>query len=186
MHWIKKQDVRLTDKELYLKAAGINFSIFIISNEIMKTLQKDVGDFSDLEQGDNDKVFFIVLYVVLFESQKLLQENFIKDENNMKIFESFLFNLFEKIWDINPRVNIKDIVDYIQRIGPSGEIRYIGSKICKTLGKESATLSLEISTIFTSYLLYGFSESIKRAWELPDEVLNEMLQKIETNTLLCE
>lgn len=48
----------LTNEELRLKAAGVNFAIFTISDEITKTLQKEVKDLGNLKQEDINKVFF--------------------------------------------------------------------------------------------------------------------------------
>ena len=180
MWWNKKQPAaKLTDEELRLKAAGVNFAIFTISDDLNKTLQKEVKDLKDLKQEDINKVFFVVSYVLLFEAQKFFWENFIQDGENAKKFESHLFRLFEKTSGINPKSHIKDFVDYVQKIGPSGEIQYIGSKICKLLEKRDAFLNLEISTVFASYLKHGFYESMKKAWELPNDTLKDMANRVD-------
>lgn len=175
----KPSPPKLTENELRLKAAGVNFAIFTISSEITKTLQKEVKELKKLKQKEINQIFFVVSYVALFQAQKFFWENFIQDEGNARIFEGHLFRMFEKTSGVNPKPHIQDLVEYVQQGEPSREIQYIGSKICRLLEKESAFLMLEISTVFTSFLKHGFFESIKRAWELPNETLKEMADKLE-------
>ena len=181
MWWNKKRSAtKLTSDELRLKTAGVNFAIFTVSDEITKTLQKEIKDLADLKQEEINKIFFVVSYVTLFQAQKFFWENFIQDEGNARTFESYLFRLFEKTSGVNPKPHIQDLVEYVRQGEPSREIQYIGSKICRLLGKESAFLMLEIVTVFVSYLKHGFYESMKRAWGFPDETLKEMLKKLES------
>lgn len=175
----KQPAAKLTDDELRLKAAGVNFAIFAISDEITKNLQKEVKDLNKLKQEEINSVFFVVSYVALFQAQKFFWENFIQDEENARIFESHLFRMFEKTSGVNPRPYIKELIEYVQKGEPSREVQYIGSKICRILEKEDAFLMLEISTIFASFLAHGFYESMKRTWELPNETLKELLEKVE-------
>ena len=180
-NFFKKKQPALTADELRLKAAGVNFAIFTISNEITKTLQKEVKDLNKLKQEEISQVFFVVSYVALFQAQKFFWENFIQDEGNAKIFESHLFRMFEKTSGVSPKSHIQDLVGYVQQGEPSREVQYIGSKICRILEKESAFLMFEISTVFASFLQHGFFESMKRAWELPNETLQEMADKLESS-----
>ena len=176
----KNKPAKLTDEELRLKAAGVNFAIFTISNVINKSLQKEVKELNKLKQEEINQIFFVVSYVALFQAQKFFWENFIRDEGNAKIFESHLFRMFEKTSSVNPKPHIQDLVEYVQKGEPSREVQYIGGKICRILGKEDAFLMLEISTVFASFLQHGFFESMKRSWELPNETLKEMADKLES------
>ena len=176
----KQPPARLTNDELRLKAAGVNFAIFTISDEITKTLQKEVKDLNKLNQEEINKVFFVVSYIALFQAQKFFWENFIQDEENARVFETHLFRMFEKTSGVNPKSHIQDLVGYVQQGEPSREVQYIGSKICRMLEKEDAFLMLEISTVFASFLKHGFYESMKRAWELPNSTLKELLDKVES------
>lgn len=175
----KPSPPKLTEDELRLKAAGVNFAIFTISSEITKTLQKEVKELKKLKQEETNQIFFVVSYISLFQAQKFFWENFIQDEGNARIFESHLFRMFEKTAGVDPKPHIKDLVEYVQQGEPSREVQYIGSKICRLLEKESAILMLEISTVFASFLTHGFYESMKRAWELPNETLKNMADKLE-------
>ena len=176
-----QQNDPVINDELRLKAAGVNFAIFTASDIITKELQKNVKELNNLKQEDVNKVFFVVSYVSLFEAQKLFWDNFIRDEENAKIFEAHLFRMFAKTSGFDPKPHIKDFVDYVERIGPSGEIQYIGSKICKLLEKEDAFLNFEISTVFASFLISDFWDSMKKAWGLPDDVLKEMLDRVNSD-----
>ena len=176
----KQPPAKLADDELRLKAAGVNFAIFTISNEITKNLQKEVKNLNKLKQEEINNVFFVVSYVSLFQAQKFFWENFIQDEENARVFETHLFRMFEKTSGVNPKPHIQDLVEYVQQGEPSREVQYIGSKICRMLEKEDAFLMLEISTVFASFLTHGFYESMKRAWELPNNTLKELLEKVES------
>lgn len=177
----KPSPPKLTEDELRLKAAGVNFAIFTISSEITKTLQKEVKELKKLKQEEINQIFFVVSYVALFQAQKFFWENFIQDEENARIFEGHLFRMYEKTSGVDPKSHIQDLVGYVQQGESSREVQYIGSKICRLLEKESAFLMLEISTVFASFLKHGFFESMKRAWELPNETLKEMADKLENS-----
>lgn len=176
--FFKKKQPILTEDELCLKAAGVNFAIFTISNEIIKSLQKKIIILNNLKQEEINHVFFVVSYVLLFQAQKFFWENFIRDEERARIFESHLFRMFEKTSGVNPKPHIQDLVKYVQQGESSREVQYIGSKICRILKKEDAFLMLEVSTAFASFLTHGFYESMRRAWELPNETLKEMVDKL--------
>ncbi len=53
----KNKSAKLTDEELRLKAAGVNFAIFTISNEITKSLQKEVKELNKLKQEEINQLF---------------------------------------------------------------------------------------------------------------------------------
>jgi len=170
----------LTNEELRLKAAGVNFAIFTISDEITKTLQKEVKDLGNLKQDEISKVFFVVSYVSLFQAQKFFWENFIQNEEKARVFEDHLFRMFAKTTGVDPKPHIKDLVDYVQQGEPSREIQYIGNKLCRMLEKKDAILMFEISAVFISFLQHGFYDSMKRSWELPNETLRELDEKVES------
>lgn len=179
----KKIATTLTDEQLRMKAAGANFAIFTISDDIRKTMQEQVRELQNLKQEDINRIFFIISYNVLFQAQKFYWENFIPDESNARSFEKHLFRLFKKTFGVDPMPHIKDLVDYVESGDRGRELQYIGSKICKTLDKEDAFLMFNISAVFIAYLKHGFYESMKRAWEIPDSVLKDMLEKIEPGSL---
>lgn len=172
-----------TDHELELKAAGANFSIFAGSDVITTELQKNVEEFKDFGQEDINKVYFIVSYVLLFHAQKILWERGpFENENNASTFEKYLFTMFQKTTGKDPMTFIKDLVDYIRKDDKeqgSRQIQYIGSKLCKEFNKEDAFLMLKIVSIFST-LLPAFYESMKNSWDLPDNILEKMLSRIET------
>lgn len=76
----KHHQAKLTDEELALKAAGVIFAVFTISDEITKTLQKKIKGLGKLKDEEVYDVFFIVFYVMLFQAQKFFWENIIRDE----------------------------------------------------------------------------------------------------------
>lgn len=78
---------------------------------------------------------------------------------------------------------IKDLVDYVRKDDNEHEqkmqqVKYIGSKLCKEFNKEDAFLMLKIVSIFST-LIPAFYESIKKALDLPNNALEEMLKGIE-------
>lgn len=173
----------LSDHELKLKAVGVNFSIFIASDFITKLIQEQIKEFNNLKQEDINKLFFIVSYSLLFQTQKIIWERFpIENKENSLTFEEYLFQMFEKTIGVNPRPFIKDIVDYVMSGDPSREAQFIGNKICKEFNKIDAILMFEICTLYNSFLIKGgFFESVKKSWELPNEKLEEMLIRVESD-----
>lgn len=174
----------LTQNDLKLKAVGVNFAIFTGSDMITKDLQKSIKNLSDLNQEEINKIFLIVSYVTLFQTQKFFWKGPFEDEEKALIFEKYLFEMFKKTIGVDPAPFIKDMVDYIRQGEPTKEtdrfeIQYIGSKICKELNKEDPTLMLEIVTVYSTFLLHGFFESIKQVWEFSNDELEEMLKKID-------
>ena len=61
--------------------------------------------------------------------------------------------------------NIKDFVDYVDKIGPSGEIQYIGHKICDLLDVKSAILIFDISSRFAVYIKEVFYKSLDEIYK---------------------
>lgn len=175
----KTEDANNFKVNLKLKAVGVNFAIFTISDVITKRLQKDVMELNNLSQENINRMFFTVSYVSLFNAQRFFWENFIQDENNALIFEKYLFQMFENTMGVDPKPFIKDLVDYVGKDGHSREVQYIGSKLCKVLNKEDALLMFQISSVFSLSLIHGFFESMKKAWELPDKTLEEMFERIK-------
>jgi len=165
---------KLTDHELELKAAGVNFAIDRISNLVTKDLQ-NIEELNNLKQEDIDKIYFVVSYVTLFQSQKFFWERIIQNKENALIFEKHLYKMFEKTTGISAGSHIKDLADYVKKIGPTGEVQYIGSKICRELNKKDPFLMLQIVEVYSNFLLHGFFEMMKHAWELSDEDLEAIL-----------
>lgn len=172
----------LNNHELKLKAAGVNFSIFIASDLVTKHIQEYVDEFSNLEQEDINKIFFTTSYVLLFHAQKILWERGpVENEKSALLFEEYLFQMFEKTIGANPKLHVKDLVEYVIAGDSSREVQYIGSKLCKDFNKDDLFLMLKINTIFYTFLEKGgFFESVKRSWELPNEKLEEILKRIES------
>lgn len=169
----------LSDEQLNLRAAGVTFAIFTISDMITQDILTKIDKLKNLDDKDKGKVSFIVSYVTLFNAQRFFWENVIKDKQNAVRFEYYLYNLFEKIWKFDPRPYIKDLTEYIREGEPSREVQYIGSKICKELNKEDAFLMLEITTRYHSFFIHGATESLKRAWEISESELKKILERIE-------
>ncbi len=169
----RNKSQRLTDEELKLKAGGVCFSIMVLSEEITKKILKIIEDFEKIDVSSKNKISFVISYFTLFNTQKFFWERVIKSEEEAKIFEHFLYLFFEKATNFNPISLIKEIVEYVGN-EPSREVQYIGSAICKQLDKKDAFLMLEISTIYSSFLLHGFHESLMRGWSLPNEKLQEI------------
>lgn len=178
-NFFKKRQSVLTENQLYLKAFGVNFAVHGIAGKILETLQEEVEDLKQLTEEESNKIFFVISYISLFRAQKFFWENFIKDEENAKIFESHLFDIYENTMGIDPRPHIKELVEYVIQGDPSREIEYVGKKICKMINEEGAILRFEISAIFAHFLKFGFYESLENAWNLPDEILQEMKDGFE-------
>ncbi|OGK38369.1 hypothetical protein A3F03_01450 [Candidatus Roizmanbacteria bacterium RIFCSPHIGHO2_12_FULL_41_11] len=169
----KNKSQGLTDEELKLKAGGVCFSIMILSEEITKEMLKRIKYFEKLDSSSKNKLSFVISYFTLFNAQKNFWERVIKNEEEAKVFEHFLYLFFEKAVNFNPTSLIKEIVDYVGN-EPSREVQYIGSAICKQLDKKDAFLMLEISTVYSSFLLHGFYDSLMKGWSLPKEKLQEI------------
>lgn len=130
----------LSDEQLNLRAAGVTFAIFTTSDMITQNILTKIDELKNLDDKDKDKVYFIVSYVTLFNTQRLFWENIIKDKRNAVRFEYYLYELFEKTWKFDPKPYIKDLGEYVQGGEPSKEVQYIGSKICRELNKKDAFL----------------------------------------------
>ena len=154
-----------TDDDLKLKATRVSFAIFTLSSHITESLQQQVEELKNLTKEEIDNIFFIVSYILLAETQKFFWENIIQDEKNGTVFENYLYQMYEKESGVNPRPFIKDMVDYIKKQGKGGEVQYIGSKICREIGKIDAFLNVKISGIFSSFMVYDFYEPMKRIWD---------------------
>jgi hypothetical protein len=72
----KRPPAKLADDELRLKAAGVNFAIFTISNEITKNLQKEVKNLNKLKQEEINNVFFCGVLCIVVSSTEILLGKF--------------------------------------------------------------------------------------------------------------
>jgi len=130
---------------------------------------KGVEEIKELKKIGAKKEYYIAFLVsisFLFQAQKTFWENVIKNEKEALRFEQTLYDLFEKSAGADPRPFINDIVKYVKKQGKRGEVMYLGSKICKELGKPDVILMFKINAVFTSILRHGFFESLKRAWKI--------------------
>lgn len=169
----KNKSQGFTNEELKLKAGGVCYSIVVLSEGITKEILKRIKDFEKLDVASKNKISFVISYFTLFNAQKFFWERVIKNKEEAKVFEHFLYLFFEKATNFNPTSLINEIADYVGN-EPSREVQYVGSAICKQLNKKDAFLMLDISIIYSSFLLHGFHESLMRGWSLP----NDKLQKV--------
>ncbi len=172
---------KLSDKQLKLRAAGIIFTIFTISDMALKEMLAKIEELKKLNEEDKEKILLIVSYVTLYNAQKLFWKNIISDEKSIDRFAYYLYGLFEKVGKFDPKPYIKDLIDYVEEGKSSKEVQYIGSKICRELNKEDAFLMLKISTVYSLLLIHGGKELLKKSCEIPleNDELKQILEKIE-------
>lgn len=170
-----------SNEQLKLKAAGIVFTIFTISDMALKEMIAKIDELKKLNEEDKKKIFLIVSYVTLYNTQKLFWENIISDEKSVDRFTYCLYDLFEKVGKFDPKSYIQDLVEYVKGGEPSKEVQYIGSKICRELNKEDAFLMLKISMVYSLLLIHGGTELLKKSWEIPleNDELKQILERIE-------
>lgn len=164
----------MKDNELQQRAKKVvgvvvmSTSIFLkqlMSDEITKT--EPLSDLKKLSQNDFKIITSLVYVYFLFEAQRFFWEKIITEKDLALRFEKKVFDCFEENVGYNPKEYIVDIGEYIKKQGSSeSEVRYLGSKICRELGKESAFLMVTINTIASSILTNGFFESLRNAWKL--------------------
>lgn len=147
------------------------YAIYLASQQFDKTVNgkvkgiKPLKELINIEEKKKGSVAFLVMVSFLFQAQKYFWEKVISDEDDARLFEKYLYEIFEQLTEINPKPYIVDIGEYIKKQGREGEIMYLGSKICKELGKQDAILMFEINSIFSGLLMHGYFESLKNAWE---------------------
>lgn len=171
----KRSDNKLTNEDLELRAAGVTYTVFTISDMIAKAMEDKIDELKKLNEEERSSIFFTISYVTLFHAQKFFWERVIKNEKQASLFEHYLYMISEKVFKLDFKPYIQDIVNYVSKGDPSMEVQYIGSKICKKLGKEDAFLMLEISTLYASYLTHGMFESFDRAWNMPKVELQKII-----------
>lgn len=159
----------LSDQELYAKSMAVGLAIFAISETIFKEFKKSIEELSNLTEQQNSKVFFIISYVVLFRAQQFFWDQLISNEQYARLFEKNLFDIFKESTGVDPMPHIRDFVSYVEKGEPSREVQYIGSKICNEIDKPSAILMVDICMRFNLFLVHGFYDSMKKAWEFSNE-----------------
>jgi len=132
-------------------------------------------DIEELPQEKRIKIVFIVAYTLLYNSKRFFFESVLSKKEQRTQFEQSLYEEFSKMAQIDPLPFIKDYVDYVRKIGDSGEMQYVGSKICEVINIKDGFLLMDITTVFSSYLVNGFYQQIKELWYLSDEEIDALL-----------
>jgi hypothetical protein len=177
----------MTDKFLELRASIINRFILDSSKTIIQQLslylKKDNKisehlkvDIDNLPKKKRIKIVFIIAYTLLFNAQRFFWENIIQNEKYGLKFESFLYKEFAEISGADPTPYINDYLKYIKNIGDSGEIQYVGSKICEEINIKDAFLIMDIVNIYSSFLINNFYQELKEIWDMSDKEIEKKLR----------
>ena len=152
------------------KAKAVLSVIFYATDQFLEQIAKGtkktnkIVGLEKINNKDKEQIKLIAAICFLFEAQKFFWENLIKDNDTALNFESLIFRQFEKVTGINPFPYFLDIGEYIKKQGPEGEVMYLGSKICREIGRSDIILSFSLNTVFFSIVIHGFLESLKKAW----------------------
>lgn len=152
------------------KAKAVLSVVFCATDQFLKQIAKGTKETNKIEElekiynKDKDLIKLIASICFLFEAQKFFWENLIEDNNTAREFESLVFRLYEEMTGTSPKPYFKDMADYIQRQGARGEVMYLGSKICREIGRPDFILSFSLNAVLNSILTHGFFETLKKAW----------------------
>lgn len=158
------------EKKLSLTVATI---LYVVSQFAAKSHgaiseEKKIYDqIKDSLKGDrvayyNYWIFIFYLFNAVYGMEKKLEKNGFAKEEFMTEVLAQLKQL--GIYSLNA---LETIENY-----EGGVTKFIGNRLCKELGIESAILELEINGIFIDHLLHGFYSSLEKAWSI-----NETLGK---------
>lgn len=174
----------LSDEDLKLKAIAVVIMVMATADDLTNELVKNVKDLRRISGEVRKKIEFILTYILFYNAQEFFWENVIKDDKIAKKFEELLFHYFKEIVNVDAKEYIKDIEDYIKKIGEVGKVQYAGSKICRFLKKEDAFLMLEITTVYATFLKHVYYLTLDNAWKTPNEKIRELmtLSKIDIKT----
>lgn len=176
----------MTDNFLIIRATIVNSFILDFSKMIIQELSlhlKQKGriskhikiDVDKLPKEKRIKIVFIVAYTLLYNAQRFFGENIIRDEENSLKFEQYLYEEFAKTSQIDPIPYINDYLEYVKKIGDSGETQYIGSKICDEINIKDGFLMLDIINIYSSFLINSFYQQLKKLWNISDQEIETLL-----------
>lgn len=177
----------MTDKFLKLRASAINRFILDSSKTIIQDLSLHLKknskvsehlkiDIDSLPKEKRIKIVFIVAHTLLYNAQRFFWENIIQNEEYGLRFESFLYKEFAEISGVDPTPYINDYLKYVKRIGDSGEIQYVGSKICEEVDIKDAFLMMDICIVYSAFLTHGFYQGLKGIWDMSDKEIEENLK----------
>jgi len=180
----------MTDNFLKIRATLITYFIAdfsqVMVQEVSANLKRKgrvsehiVIDLDKLPKEKQDKIVFIFAYTLLFNAQRFLWENIIQDEKYGLKFESFLYKEFSTTYHTNPLLHVNDYLYYIKRIGASGEIQYIGSKICDTINIKDAFLMMDIVHTYSALLSNNFYKRLNDLWNMSDKEIEKFYDEFK-------
>ena len=169
---------------LNLKTAGIAIGILIHSSNLTDVFTKTdlKSSFPELQEFDKKQLIeldLIFAISLLMFTQRFFYENIIKDNREANVFEKQLYLYFSLLHKTDPTSYAKDFIDYVNRVGDKGQFKYVGSKICKLLNKESGILFESINLAYGKYISTIFIPSIIKTWKSKDGELHELISKIK-------
>ena len=177
----------MTDNFLKIRASIVNQFVLSFSKTIVQQLSLHLKqkekisehikiDIDNLPKEKRIKIVFIVAYTLLYNAQRFFWENIIQNEKCGLKFESFLYKEFAKTSQTDPTPYINDYLKYIKKIGDSGEVQYIGSKICKEISIKDAFLMLDIVNVYSSFLINDFYQELNKLWNMSDQEIEKELR----------
>ncbi len=178
---MKKSVSNLSEEDIELKAIAVVIMAVLSANELTIELIKNNEELSNLQDKDRDEIRFISAYVLFFKAQEVFLQNIIKNKDISEKFEKFTFHYFKHFFHVDALIYIKDMATYIKKIGKGGEIQYLGSKICRYLGREDSILMLRISSIYALYLKHKYYVILDIAWKMTNEEIKKLISKSDVN-----
>lgn len=169
----------------YLKIRTFVIIDFVLDDSY-KIVQQLSSQFEKVKKTDEDtknQMVFVVSYTLLYQTQLFFSENVIQDKKKFTKFKSFLHQGFKEAYQVDPEPYIEKISKYIKKTGRSGEIQYLGSKICDEVGDKDLNLMLDVSGIFSSFLSNEFYQRIYHIWLLSNKDLNKVYKAIKMSGL---
>jgi len=161
----------LTNETLRVKAAATNSSVLSLSKEVVKEMVGTIEELNDLSEKERHIVSFTTVCVSLVKAQCFFRECVADKEESVKRFGGYLYSQIERSIGVDP---IPWVEEYL--LGCRyGQTDYIGTMVCKEIGKKDVSLALKISACYGTFLAHVFVKYFQRIWETPAE---EILQKV--------
>ncbi len=143
----------------------VAYAVTLLTKEIAQEFEKDSPEVRGLGMDAKDAFYSLLVYTNLFHAEQFFSEQI---ENSIEC-KNFIHQL-ESHFNVESE-NPKKFLNWIRKV--ENPLRYFGSEGAKIINKrDDALLSMSLTNIYTSFLLYGFLNGLKRAWSVVSDYPN--------------
>lgn len=153
------------EQQLQAKADMVAYAILTLTDEIASGFERDSMDVKKSTPEAKEALHSLITYTNLFHTEQFFFER-LPDPRARQFFISKLESHFN-VESNHPKEFLRKIREV------ENPLQYFGSEAIKIIGgNHDALLTMDLTIIYSSFLLHGFYDGLNRAWNLVSDYPN--------------